>query len=431
MKLEKPPQSKTDKKLIQDLISGKFQEFLENSDNRYWYWDELKYRKNAPYTSQIKNWSLIKLYRNLNCKTLKFGEYQFNYHLTSEIQKGLHEFDLKLVRNLNQNPMLLSDRAEYLKSSFEEAIASSQIEGAATTTEIAKEMLRSGRKPVNESEQMIFNNLKAIQFINENISHKMDFGLIFDIHQIMTVRTKAEKYAGSFRESEVHVVDHTDGEIAHTPPDWEEVELLMTDLCEFINDDGLFIHPVVKASILHFMIGYIHPFLDGNGRTARALFYWYLLKKGYGLVRDISISRVIQGSRTQYDKAFLKTEYDQNDLNYFIYYSIKNLRVAFERLVHYGERKEEERRRANNLAYKLIQKGLNKRQADLLSYFYRKPKNFITVKDYSEKNKIVRQTASKDIRELIKIGLLYESKSIKPARFNLSDIGYLERFADN
>ena len=82
------------------------------------------------------------------------------------------------------------------------------------------------------------------------------------------------------------------------------------------------------------MIGYVHPFKDGNGRTARALFYWFLLKKGYALVKNISISRVILESRTQYDKAFLKTEKDDNDLNYFIAYSIKNIRIAFEKLLN-------------------------------------------------------------------------------------------------
>ena len=99
----------------------------------------------------------------------------------------------------------------------------------------------------------------------------------------------------------------------------------MEDLCEFVNSEKPFIHPVVKASIIHFQIGYIHPFMDGNGRTARALFYWFLVKKEYTLIKNISISRAILNSRIQYDKAFLKTENDNNDMTYFINYSIKSL----------------------------------------------------------------------------------------------------------
>ncbi|MBK7956922.1 MAG: Fic family protein [Bacteroidetes bacterium] len=220
---------------------------------------------------------------------------------------------------LQQSPLSHADRIDFFKSSLlEEAVASSQVEGAATTTEVAKDMLKTGRNPRNESEQMIFNNLRAIQYITEFQDSNIDFKSIIELHRIMTANTEAEKYSGDYRKGEVFVTDHIDGEIAHIPPDWIEVEKLMADLCDFANNDSKFIHPIIKASMIHFMIGFIHPFKDGNGRTARALFYWYLLKKGYSLIKNISISKVILESRTQYDKAFLKTEHDDNDLNYFI-----------------------------------------------------------------------------------------------------------------
>ena len=126
-----------------------------------------------------------------------------------------------------------------------------------------------------------------------------------------------------FRDKQIYVQDHVDGEIAHTPPDSELVEKYMEDLCEFANSEKPFIHPIIKASIIHFQIGYIHPFMDGNGRTARALFYWFLVKKEYTLIKNISISRAILNSRIQYDKAFLKTENDNNDMTYFINYQLK------------------------------------------------------------------------------------------------------------
>jgi len=91
---------------------------------------------------------------------------------------------------------------------------------------------------------------------------------------------------GRFREdNEINVIDVIDGEIVHTPPDFNEIPLLMNELLNFFNtNEGQFIHPVIKGCIIHFMIGYIHPFVDGNGRTARALFYWYLLKMDIGLL---------------------------------------------------------------------------------------------------------------------------------------------------
>ena len=168
------------------------------------------------------------------------------------------------------------------------------------------------------------------------------------------------------------------------------------------------------------MIGYIHPFGDGNGRTARALFYWYLIKKGYTLLKHISISKAILSSRTSYDKAFLKTEHDENDMTYFVMYSLKSLRVAFQNLVNYRDKKRTERQKASEMMYELIKKGLNKRQSDLLGYLFIKPKSNITVPIYSKKHDIVRQTATRDLAELEDKGILIKYKDGKTLVYQLT-----------
>jgi Fic family protein len=429
MKLESPPKYDFKPELFQKIWDGDFDAFLNQSDERYFYFDDIKYRKDAPFKNAQENWNLIKTYRSTKYEFISFGNYKFKYYISPYVLKNLHDFDLKLMGGLQQNPILPSDRISFFKNSLlEEAVASSQVEGAATTTEVARDMLKSGRVPRNESEQMIFNNLKAIECISEFVDSAIDFTLIIELHKVMTANTSAEKHSGSFRQGEVFVTDHLDGEITHIPPDWKEVERLMAELCRFINSDEKFIHPIIKASIIHFMVGFIHPFKDGNGRTARALFYWYLLKQGYTLVKNISISRVILESRTQYDKAFLKTERDENDLNYFLSYSIKNIRLAFEKLISYRDKKLAERKKANLISYELLQKGLNKRQADAIGYLSLKEENAITLNSYSAKHNIVRQTASKDLNELVKLGLISEDKSTKPYKFSLKSREATERF---
>ncbi len=429
MKIESPPHFKFMPELFEKISEGEFELFLSKSDERYFYYDDIKYHKDSPFKSPEENWRLIKTYRTTKYEHLSFGKHKFKYYISPFVLKNLHDFDLKLMGGLQKNPILPSDRLEFFKNSLlEEAVASSQVEGAATTTEVARDMLKSGRVPRNESEQMIFNNLRAIEYISEFVDSPLDFKIIIELHKIMTANTDAEKYSGDFRKGEVFVTDHVDGEIAHIPPEWEEVESLMTDLCNFINNDDKFIHPIIKSSIIHFMIGYIHPFKDGNGRTARALFYWYLLKKGYVLVKNISISRVILESRTQYDKAFLKTEKDDNDLNYFISYSIKNIRIAFEKLINYRDKKLEERKKANLVAYELLDKGLNKRQSDVVGYLFLKSKNSITLNSYKDRHGIVRQTASKDLNELIKLGLIVEDKSTKPYKYSLKSMEAIDNF---
>lgn len=424
MKIETPPKYEkvNFNKYLASINEDGVRDFLNETERRYLYWSELKYRPNIPFKTPEIAWEVIKSHRALSSKMLLFSRHKFTYNLTSFIQQDLHNFDLKLIGGLYKDSITQQDQREYLTNSLiEEAIASSQIEGAATTTDVARDMIKSGRKPRNESEQMIINNFRAIREIENRLEESLTIQLILDIHEIMTSNTDASKYSGNFRDHPIYVKDHVDGEIAFTAPDHEEVLGLVNSLIDFINSDEDFVHPIIKASMLHFMIGYIHPFGDGNGRTARALFYWYLIKKGYSLLKHISISKAILDSRTSYDKAFLRTEHDDNDLTYFIMYSMKSLRVAFQNLVKYRDKKRDERLRATQIMYELTEKGFNKRQSDLLGYLYIKPKAKITIPIYSKKHDIVRQTASKDLTELEEKDILFKYKDGKTIVYELTD----------
>ncbi len=334
-----------------------------------------------------------------------------------------------MIGGLYENPITKQEETEYLGHSLhEEAIASSQIEGAATTTKMAWLMLKSGRQPRTESEQMILNNLRAIQFIEGEKDRELDFNLILELHKIMTTNTKAEEYAGGFRKGPVFVTDHIDGEIAHIPPSWEDLNRLMKDACDFCNHETTFIHPIIKASIIHFLIGYIHPFADGNGRTARSLFYWYLFKKGYSLIKNISISRAILDSRIQYDKSFLKTEADELDLNYFIIYSMSKIQVAFERLIRYRDRKKSQRDLALLKESYLRGKGLNKRQAGLIAFLYVRVEESVNITTYAVKQEVVRQTAKVDLEDLKKMGFLKSEKIGRELVYQLTSRDFVDRF---
>jgi len=86
--------------------------------------------------------------------------------------------------------------------------------------------------------------------------------------------------------------------VYHTPPDYNKIPDLMEEFCKFAStDEDDFIHPLIKGIILHFLIGYIHPFTDGNGRCARSIFYWYMLSRGYWLFEYMPISRILLHSK--------------------------------------------------------------------------------------------------------------------------------------
>lgn len=409
--IERPP--KIDKKHFSKALTmlkdKDYLNVIRRSNNKYLYWDKVKYQTISDDFSPIDLWTAIKLTRNLDYKYLQFGKYKFAFSQTDYIQEILHKFDLNVGGNLGAQKLIPEqEKDKYLISSImEEAIASSQIEGAVTTRKKAKEMLRKNDKPKSKSEQMILNNYKTIQTIVNLRKEPLTINLLLEIHKQISYNTLEDKSdEGKFRDSnDIYVVNHIESEIVHTPPDFKEIPELMEQVCHFFNNDkhDYFIHPVIKGIILHFMIGYVHPFVDGNGRTARALFYWYLLSKGYWLTEYLSISRLIIKSKNQYETAFLYTENDENDLTYFINYNLKTMDLAYDALRVYIQRKIDEKKYVTN--FQRIQ-NINDRQAEIIKWFYDEPNLLLTVKEVENRLLISNQTSRTDLQQLVEFGFI-------------------------
>ena len=153
------------------------------------------------------------------------------------------------------------------------------------------------------------------------------------------------------------------------------------------------------------MLAYVHPFVDGNGRTARALFYWYLLRRGYWLTQYLSISRVIARSKKAYEKAFLYTEADENDMGYFVAYNMRVLQQAFRELQTYIKRKQKEHLAANTY---LRLGDINERQAQIIQLLVDNPKAVLTIKELQNRFLVTPTTAKTDIMGLVSRGLVSE-----------------------
>ena len=264
---------------------------------------------------------------------------------------------------------------------------------------------------------MILNNYKTILKLSRIKEEKITINLILDLHRSMTENTLEDViYVGKFRDSDdIYVVDTATGELAYTPLNHVSISKVMDDFCEFANrdDPDTFVHPIIKAIILHFLIRYIHPFVDGNGRTARAIFYWYLLSKNYWLIEYMSISRMIKESPAQYSKAYLYTESDENDLTYFINYQLKTLDSALISFKEYVAKKTQEKNQLYNL--KRIE-GINERQAYILKWFSEDPEMTLTIKEIVTRLGVVYQTARTDALKLELLGLL-RKKQIDHKKF--------------
>ena len=389
---------------------------LRGVNNEYLYWDKVKY-KNPDGLSSEDLWFIVKMSRRLNYATQRFGNYIFRYYSTEYIQEMLHYCDMNIGGNMAGDGFVPEeDKNRYLISSImEEAISSSKIEGANTTRKEAKEMLRKETKPKNRSEQMIFNSYNTIEHISKNFDDELTPDRLLYIHELITKDTlESKEDEGCFRKNnDIYVVNTSTSEAVHTPPPFEEIPLLINSICDFFNEDEVFIHPIIKGIILHFMIAWIHPFADGNGRTARSLFYWYLLKKGYWLTEYLSISRIIQTSKNQYEKAYLYTENDENDLNYFITYNLIAMKKAFDALKAYIKRKEREE---NYMARFIRIQDINERQAFLLKKVCDEPNIVFTVKEVENRFGVSNFTARTDLNALVSKGFFMEIQVNKVKR---------------
>ena len=322
------------------------------------------------------------------------------------MQEILHDIDMNFGGVLASSSILSDKNKQYylLSSIMEEAIASSQMEGASTTRKVAKEMLRRQAKPKDKSQQMILNNYNTIRYLSEHKNQDLSPELLLNIHKQITEKTLDNPNdEGRFRtDDNIYVVNGITGEVAHEPPSYKQIENSIEELCLFVNEDKTFIHPVIKAIILHFMISYLHPFVDGNGRTARSLFYWYMLKKGYWLTEYLSISRIIYKSKVQYEKAFLYTEHDDFDLGYFVHYNLNVFDKAFKEMKLYLEKKAKE----NEAIMEYRIPGLNERQLQIIKIYAEKPASMFTSKDLETRFNVSVKTIRSDLEGLVFAGLM-------------------------
>jgi Fic family protein len=384
--------------------------------DHYLHWDELRHRPPPEGLSHEQWWLAEKLSRRPTPLPLLASEGQaFWFSQPPVMLQGLHQIDMQAGASVVAPEAVntRSTRDRYLLSSLmEEAITSSQMEGAATTRDVAKAMIRSRRPPRDRSEQMILNNFLTMQRIQELQKQPLTPQLVLDLHRLVSEDTLDDPAdAGRLRPAGKEVVvDDAYGTVFHVPPPAEELPQRLEELCRFANGETprVFIHPVVRAIALHFWLAYDHPFCDGNGRTARALFYWAMLHQGYWLFEFVSISSVINKARGQYERSFLLSESDDNDLTYFLLAQVKVIQQAIANLHAYLERKAGE---VGALQQRLEgMDGLNHRQLALLRHALRHSGFRYTVLSHQNSHGVSHQTARSDLQKLAAFGLLIAGK---------------------
>lgn len=384
---------------------------------KYRHWDTLRHITPPVGFTTEEWWLAIKTTRQKSYQTLPLKSVDgrpFVYTLPGVGHEMLHRIDTDAAGNIAAPEQVTNPqtRDTYLfKSLVEEAITSSQLEGASTTRKAAKEMIQSGRKPRNRSEQMILNNYEAMIFVRRFIRQPLTPGIIFELQRILTQNTLDDPdAAGRFRREDevIHVEDEV-GTTLHVPPTAKELRGRMEGMCAFANESQReeFVHPVIRAIMLHFWLAYDHPFVDGNGRTARALFYWSMASQGYWLCEFLSISRILKKARGKYSRSFLYTETDDNDATYFILSQLRVIIQAIDELHEYLRRKAEQIRETEGIINSpKLREQLNYRQLALLNHALEKAHVPYTVESHRRSHGVSYATARSDLLQLSRVGLL-------------------------
>ncbi|HEX9968213.1 MAG TPA: Fic family protein [Solirubrobacterales bacterium] len=389
---------------------------------QYLHWDKVRRLDPPPTLSRQEWWWKIKFERNSGLRELPLSDPEgkpFRYGLPDLVLKSLRSVDRHCSGEVAMEDVITSERGarqRYLVNSLmEEAIRSSQLEGATTSRQVAKELLRSGRAPKDRSERMIVNNFRALQFMREDIGTRLSPESILELHRIVTAGTLDDPEAAGRlqlpREERVAVFDRDDGRPIHRPPPAEQLPERLRLLCDFANegeDAERFIHPVIRAILLHFWLAYDHPFEDGNGRTARILFFWSMRNSGYWLVEYLPISKILRDAPAKYARAFLETETDAGDTTYFLIHQLKAIEQAIEDLHRYLAKKTAEIREVEELIRG--SDGFNNRQLGLLSDALRHPDRSYTLSGHADIHRVTHETARSDLTRLTGHGLLTRRK---------------------
>jgi Fic family protein len=183
-----------------------------------------------------------------------------------------------------------------------------------------------------------------------------------------------------------------------------------------------YIHSLIKAICIHFAIGYEHPFRDGNGRVARALFYWFMFKKDYGAFRYISISNLLKDAYAKYGKSYLYTETDEMDMTYFIDYQCSVIMQAVAAFKTHCQKTVENIEFFNQWLFNSgIYGKLSEKQKVVFQVAKSSPNTIFTARYIEEKLSCSYNTAATTLNGLVALNLFDKHKDGKEWIYSLRD----------
>jgi Fic family protein len=287
-----------------------------------------------------------------------------------------------------------------------EAHHSTHIEGTQLTLSqaqriLAGKVIKGARK---DDRQELLNYREAMSFVSEYLGKKSEIteNLIKDIHGILVRDVRGGSFQpGIYRKIQNYVINALTGEVIYTPPPPSDVPRLMKEFVEFLNRTSD-ISPVLEAGISQYQFVNIHPFLDGNGRTARVLCTLILYQNGYDFKRLFSLSEYYDKNRRMYYDAIQLVRENRGDMTGWLEYFAEGLEHQLEEVKIKGERAI----RKEVIIEKAKRLNMNPRQRQILLFLV--DERSASVDQIKEKLHLVRRTAQRNLTKLAELGLVRE-----------------------
>ena len=340
------------------------------------------------------------------------------FTITPKINKALVEIErvrgfLDAVKLKDEWISDIQKKALILESHY-----STHIEGTALSLEQAKDILEGKKvRGVNrDDERELLNYKKAMDFISKYLGKDdpTTEGLIRELHKILVKGVRGGKAdPGNYRKVQNYVINSRTKEVIYTPPPPLEVPHLMREFTEWLNKEKD-LSPVLVAGIAQFQFVHIHPFLDGNGRTARLLSTLILYKTGYDFKRLFTISEYYDKDRPLYYQAIQSVRKNNMDMTGWLVYFVEGLRLQMREIQQKGKKVIQ----AENIIKKLEGYNLNPRQEKIIRYLV--VNETINNEQCQRLCGSIRRTATRDLSSLVKKGLLVKKGELKGTYYTLS-----------
>jgi len=383
----------------------------------YHHWDDLE-RLTAPAgVSHEVWWAALKLARSPRMCVLPLCDRTgrpFRYCVPDSLQSQAHRLDRDRAASVVDADTFRQLAARALDH---EAMASARLAGADLPADQARELLRTGRPSRDHDERKVGNLGRALQEAGGWRDRDLRPEMVLDLHRMIMdgLPAQPDSVGRLRRDDETPAVG---GAGRSEPPPAGELDRRLESMCAFANDKvpGAFIHPLIRAAILHFWLAYDRPFVDGNGRAARALFHWIMLRQGYDGFALLPVSAVLAQAPDRYALAFRQTEADDNDLTYFILHQAGAVRAADRELQLEMQRSAKQREQAARNVRTFAE--LNPRQQALVAHALRRPEVEYVIAGHQHSHGVTHQTARDDLFDLVRRGLLSVSREGRTYRFH-------------